>query len=114
MAKYRHIDTVRIFGMLFLGHSCLPNIGSNLLQERLTKTRLRLQYTLEIGYGLELMSECELKRRIRMDGDVGRFVKTFEEVWYPKWPRCQPNTRCWMQSKMGVSAGWLDVICGSP
>ena len=26
------------------------------------------------------------KKGIRMDGDVGRFVKSFEENWYPKWP----------------------------
>ena len=60
-------------GCYWHGHSCLPNIGSNLQQERLTKTRLRLQHTLELGYDLEVMWECEWKRRIRMKGDVGRF-----------------------------------------
>ena len=25
------------------------------------------------------------KNKIRMYGDVGHFVKAFEEVWYPKW-----------------------------
>ena len=70
-------------GCYLHGDSCLPNIGSDLQQERLTKTRLRLQYTLELGYGLEVMWECEWEKWIRMDGDV---LKTFEEVWYPKWP----------------------------
>ena len=70
-------------GCYWHGHSCLPNIGSGLQRERLAKTRLRLQYTLELGYDLEVMWECEWKKWIRMDGDV---VNTFEEVWYPKWP----------------------------
>jgi G:T-mismatch repair DNA endonuclease (very short patch repair protein) len=49
------------------------------------KTRMRLQYIVELGYDIEVMWECEWNRRVREDGDVGRFVKTLEEVWYPKW-----------------------------
>ena len=46
-----------------------------------------LKQTLELGYDLEVMWGCEWKKRIRMDGDVGPFVRTFEENWYPKWPK---------------------------
>ena len=46
---------------------------------------MRLQYTLELGYDLEVMWECEWRKRIRVDGDVGRFVKAFEKVWYLRW-----------------------------
>ena len=72
-------------GCYWHGHSCLPNSGSDLQQERLAKTKLRLQYTLELGYNLEVMWECEWKRKVRVDADIGRFVRVFEEVWYPKW-----------------------------
>ena len=45
------------FGCYWHGHSCLPDIGSNLQQEMLTQTRLCFQYTLELGYDLEVMWE---------------------------------------------------------
>ena len=45
------------FGCYWHGHSCLPDIGSDLQQEMLTQTRLCFQYTLELGYDLEVMWE---------------------------------------------------------
>ena len=80
-----HTQNISFLGCYWHRHSYLPNIGSELQQERFTKTRLRLQYTLELGYDLEVMWECEWRKRNRVDGDVGRFVKAFEKVWYPRW-----------------------------
>ena len=61
-------------GCYWHGHLCLPNASGELKQERFAKTKLCLQYTLELGYNLEVMWACEWKRKVRMNGDIGRFV----------------------------------------
>ena len=101
-------------GCYWHGHSCLPNSGNDLQQERLAKTKLRLQYTLELGYNLEVMWECEWKRKVRVDADIGRFVRVFEEVWYPKWTPLSTELQVLDAVRDGSSLGWSGVMCRCP
>ena len=64
-------------GCYWHGHSCLPNAGHELQQERFTKTKSRLQYILELGYDLEVMWEWDVEKK---DEDEWRYWTLCEGV----------------------------------
>ena len=71
-------------GCYWHGHSCLKCADSDEQKQRLTMTRKRLQYLVELGYELEVIWECEWKEMVKTQREVRDFVQIFESVWYPK------------------------------